>query len=75
MHQYIVGAPFERIAIDVTGPFPLSDEGNRYILIVMDYFTKLPEVYAIPNQEASIVAEVLVANFCRLGIRRELDSD
>jgi hypothetical protein len=34
------------------------------------------EVYAIPNQEASTVAEALVTNFfCRFGIPRELYSD
>ncbi|PNF14186.1 hypothetical protein B7P43_G12977 [Cryptotermes secundus] len=76
MHQYNVGAPFQRIAIDIAGPFPRSDQGNRYLLIAMDYFTKWPEVYAIPNQEASTIAEVLVANFfCRFGIPRELHSD
>jgi transposase InsO family protein len=76
MHQYNVGAPFERIAIDVAGPFPRSDQGNRYLLIAMDYFTKWQEVYAIPNQEASTVSEALVTNFfCRFGIPRELHSD
>jgi hypothetical protein len=34
LHQY-VGAPFERIAIDVAGPFPQSDQGNRYLLIAI----------------------------------------
>jgi transposase InsO family protein len=76
MQQYNIGAPFERIAINVAGPFPRSDQGNRYLLIAMDYFTKWPEVYAIPNQEASTVAEALVTNFfCRFGIPRELHSD
>jgi len=28
MHQYNVGTPFERIAIDIAGPFPESDRGN-----------------------------------------------
>jgi hypothetical protein len=42
----------------------------------MDYFTKRLEAYAIPNQEASTVVEVLVNNFfCRLGIPRELHRD
>jgi transposase InsO family protein len=42
----------------------------------MDYFTKWPEVYAIPNQEPSTIGEVLVTNFfCRFGIPRELHSD
>jgi hypothetical protein len=75
MRQYNVGAPFERIAIDVAGPFPRSDQGNRYLLIAMDYFTKWPEAYAIPNQEAATVAEALVTNFfCRFGVPRELHS-
>jgi hypothetical protein len=42
----------------------------------MDYFTKWPDVYAIPNQEAPTVAQALVTNFfCRFGIPRELHSD
>ncbi|GFT15457.1 uncharacterized protein TNCV_3264721 [Trichonephila clavipes] len=42
------------------GPLPRSSDGNNNILVVMDYFTKLPEAYPTPNQEASTVAEVLV---------------
>jgi hypothetical protein len=76
MHQYNVGAPFKRISVDVAGPFPLSDQGNQYLLIAMDYSTKWPEAYALPNQEASTVAEVLVTNFfCRFGILLELHND
>jgi transposase InsO family protein len=42
----------------------------------MDYVTKWPEFYALPNQEASTVAEALVTNFfCSFGIPRELHSD
>jgi hypothetical protein len=44
MHQYNIGAPYKRIAIEVAGPFPRSDQGNQYILIAMDYFSKWPEV-------------------------------
>jgi hypothetical protein len=76
MHQFNGGAPFERIAIDVAGSFPWSDQGNRYLLIVMDYFTRWPEAYAIPIQEASTVAEALLTSFfCRFRIPRELHSN
>lgn len=76
MMQYLVGTPFERIAIDIAGPFPKSKAGNRYILVAMDYFSKWPEVYAIPNQEAVTIAEVLFQNWiCRYGIPLELHSD
>lgn len=29
---------FERIAADLTGPFPKSENGNMYILVVADFF-------------------------------------
>jgi hypothetical protein len=55
---------------------PLSNQGNRYLHIAMDYFTKWPEANALLNQEASTVAEALVTNFfCRFGIPWELHSD
>ncbi|UYV61916.1 K02A2.6-like [Cordylochernes scorpioides] len=74
---YNVGAPFERIAIDVVGPFPKSDLGNKYILVIMDYFTKWPVAVPIPDQEASTVSEALLQDWVsifelcrRLGIEK-----
>ncbi|UYV63465.1 K02A2.6-like [Cordylochernes scorpioides] len=76
MREYNMGAPFERIAIDVAGPFPVTEGGNRYILVAMNYFTKWPEPYAIPNQEATTVAKVLMDNLIfRFGVPLELHSD
>ena len=76
MQIYNVGVPFERIAIDIAGPFPVSDYGNRYILVVADYFSKWPEVFPIPNQEACTVAEEIVLNWIsRYGVPLELHSD
>jgi hypothetical protein len=52
------------------------DQGNRYHLIAMDYFTKCPEVHTIPHQEASTIAKALVTHvFSRFGVPRELHSD
>ena len=50
----------ERIAVDVLGPLPITEAGNKYLLVIMDYFSKWPEVHPMPNQEASTVAEILV---------------
>lgn len=66
----------ERIAIDIVGPLPVTEQGNKYMLVAMDYFTKWPEVFAIPDQEAVTVARVLVEGmFCRFGAPMELHSD
>ena len=76
MRQYNVGQPFERIAIDIAGPFPVTDDGNRYIMVIGDYFTKWVEAYAIPNQEVTIVAKKLVHYFCcRYGAPMEIHTD
>jgi hypothetical protein len=49
MHRYIVGAPLERIDIDIGGHFPQSESGNRQLFIVMDNITRCPKENAIPN--------------------------
>ncbi|UYV74060.1 K02A2.6-like [Cordylochernes scorpioides] len=76
MREYNMGAPFERSVIDVAGPFPVTEGANKYILVAMDYFTKWPEAYAIPNQKATTVAKVLMDNLIgRFGVPLELHSD
>ena len=76
LRTYNVGSPLERVALDVLGPLPVSDRGNKCILVVGDYFSKWTEAYAIPNQEATTVARVLVEEFvARFGIPRQIHSD
>ena len=76
MQQYNVGYPGERVAIDVMGPLPETRSGNRYLLVLMDYFTKWPEAYALPNQEAKTVATAMLQGFVsRFGIPHEIHSD
>ena len=35
-----VEAPFNKIGIDFVGPLPTTAQGNKYIIIAMDYMTK-----------------------------------
>ena len=76
LQHYTVGAPLERVALDVLGPLPITDDGNRYILVVAGYFTKWTESYAMANQEVVTVARILVDEFvARLGVPTQLHSD
>ncbi|KAK9872576.1 hypothetical protein WA026_018708 [Henosepilachna vigintioctopunctata] len=76
MEKYNVGLPFERITVDFAGPFPTTNDGNKYILVAMDYFSKWPEDYALSNQETQTIARTLVDQFIsRYGVPLELHSD
>ena len=74
--DYRVGAPMDRVGIDILGPLPKSIHGNCYILVVADYFSRWIEAYPLPDQQAVTVAETLVNEFIsRFGIPLELHSD
>ena len=52
--------PMQWVAMDILGPLPETDHGNKYILVIGDYFTKWKEAYAMPNMEAITVARIFV---------------
>uniref|UniRef100_A0A8C6P750 Integrase catalytic domain-containing protein n=1 Tax=Nothobranchius furzeri TaxID=105023 RepID=A0A8C6P750_NOTFU len=75
LQQYLVGAPMERVGVDILGPFP-TEAGNRYVLVAMDYFTKWPEAYVMPDQSAASTAQRLVDEmFSCFGVPEKLHSD
>jgi hypothetical protein len=74
--KYLVAEPLQRVAIDILGPLPLTTRGNKYLLVMGDYFTKWVEALPLPNQEAETVADALIQQvFSRLGVPQELHSD
>ena len=66
--------PFERMAIDIT-EMPMSSRGNKYTLVVMDYFSKYVYVYPMPDQTARTVSECLMDVVLRQGVPERLHSD
>ena len=48
--DYRVGAPMDRIGIDILGPLPTSNQGNTCLLVVGDYFTRWIEAYPMSDQ-------------------------
>ena len=68
--------PLERIQIAILGPLPETNKGNKYVAVVVDMYTKWPEAYALPDQEAHTVAQSVMDNFvCRFGCPRGILSD
>jgi len=58
-----VGFPFEKVAIDITGPLPPAHNGHRYILGIIDYYSKYPVLVSIPNVDAKTVAEAVIRHW------------
>ena len=70
-----VGAPMQKIGIDILGPLTQTSRVNRYVLVISDYFTNWSEAYTMKNVEAVTVADLLVKKFiCRFVIPRQLHS-
>ena len=76
MKQYNVGAPLERVAVDIMGPFPRTPNGNKYIMVVGDYFSKWMQAFTIKELDAVTVARKLVDQFVTiLGVPLQIHSD
>lgn len=68
--------PLEKIFLDIVGPLPLTEKGNKYILTLQDDLTKFSQAYAIPNHEAITIAKNFANNFiCKFGIPKCIVTD
>src|SRR6266542_683230 len=67
---------FERWGIDIVGSLPITREGNRYIVVAMDYFSRWPEARPLKAANAKTVATFIYEEIiCRFGAPRILQSD
>lgn len=61
---YNVEAPLERVQMDILGPLSLTKSGNKYLLVIVDCFTKWVEAFPVKNIRAKTVTEVFVDSIC-----------
>ena len=55
---------------------PLTQRGNRYAVVFVDYLTKWVEAFAVPDQTADTIARLLVERVvCVHGVPEQLLSD
>lgn len=68
--------PWLKLALDLTGPLPVTERGNRYLLAVIDYFTKYAILIPLPDQTAQSIATALVEHvFTKFGAPQEILTD
>ena len=59
MQSVPIGGPFEMLGMDFVGALPETERGNKYLLVVSDYFTKWAEAIPFPDQKAVTTARAL----------------
>ena len=70
-----IETPFERVGIDLVGPFVSSDRKHKYILTCVDFATRYPEAIPLQKIDTEAVAEALLSIFTRVGLPKEILSD
>ena len=63
--------PFEKIEIDIVGPLPVTELGNKYLLTIQDNLTKYSDAIPKKNTESTTIAAALAEQFIsRFGYRK-----
>ena len=75
VERAVLSEPFEVMAVDLVGPFPLGKGGYRYLLTAICMASKWPEAIPLKRMTAKAVAEGLIEIFAKTGIPLQLVSD
>ena len=68
--------PFAQWGLDILGPFPQASGNRRFVLVVVDYFTKWAEVETLANIQDVDVKKFVWKNIVtRFGVTDSLISD
>ncbi len=62
-----------KMRVDIVGSLPITREGNRYIVVAMDYFSRWPEARSLKAANSNTVATFLYEKIiCRFGASKIL---
>ena len=70
------GRPWQKLAVDLVGPMPVTPRNNKWILVLTDHFTRWQDALPLPDATAAVIAGVLEKRvFCYFGLPEEIHSD
>nr|CAD2199407.1 unnamed protein product [Meloidogyne enterolobii] len=71
-----VNTLFAKVGLDLAGPFPRTESGNRHILNIVCWFTKFVISVPIPDAKAATIASAFLKNcYLKFGGCTELITD
>jgi len=76
LHSINTPWPFHTWGIDILGPFPKGVRQFKFLIVVVEYFTKWIEAEPVAVISGSRVREFIWKNIiCRFGVPRQIISD
>lgn len=67
--------PFHTIHLDHVGPFETSKSGNKFLLVIVDGFTKFTIIEAVKSTKVKPVIRALQTAMCIFGVPARIISD
>ncbi|MCG7879415.1 MAG: RNase H-like domain-containing protein, partial [Candidatus Thiodiazotropha endolucinida] len=68
--------PMAKLSLDLSGPYPTTLSGNKYIIAFVDWYSGWPEAFAVPDKTAETVAELIIGHiFPRFGCPLQIVTD
>ena len=67
--------PFSKVAFDLVGPLPRSTSGFRYVLTMMDLYSKFPAAIPLKRVDNDSVIEAMLEVFASYGLPKVLLTD
>ncbi|XP_041856301.1 uncharacterized protein zgc:113436 [Melanotaenia boesemani] len=62
-----VDGPWDIVGIDIIGPFPETQQGNKSVTLFIDYYSKWPEAFPVQKTDALSVARCISKCIYRFG--------
>ena len=64
------------VSLDIVGPLPVTEQGNKYLLTFIDHFTRFCEAIPIAKQDTETIAREFVTKIVtQFGVPRKLLTD
>ena len=68
--------PMAKLSLDLSGPYPTTMSGNKYIIAFVDWYSGWPEAFAVPDKTAETVSDLIIDQiFPHFGSCLQLVSD
>ena len=76
MQLHLINEPWHTIGMDIMGPFPTTATQKRFLLVVVDYFTRWIELFPMNSTTSMSIANILTNEvFSRYGFPKYILSD